>query len=75
MRRRSDDDFTGRKRERGTLMPLALRKCLMAAPTAVSSWMTARPSSVTLLLMLEEEASGSEGDRPCRSLYQWRPLT
>jgi hypothetical protein len=37
MSNRSEQDFTGRKRERGTLMPWALLKCLMAPPAAVSS--------------------------------------
>ena len=35
---KSEHDLTGRNRERGTLMPWAFRKCLMAAPAAVSSW-------------------------------------
>lgn len=43
--RRSDVVLTGRKRLRGTLMPKALSKHLIAAPTAVSSWMTFRPPS------------------------------
>lgn len=42
---RSDDVFTGRKRLRGTFTPMAFLKLLMAAPTAVSSWMTFRPPS------------------------------
>jgi hypothetical protein len=42
------------------LIPLAFRKCLMAAPTAVSSWMTAFPSSVTLLLTLAEEETQTQ---------------
>lgn len=42
---RSDVVFTGRKRLRGTLMPRALSKDLMAAPTAVSSWMMFCPPS------------------------------
>lgn len=42
---KSDDVFTGRKRLRGTFTPRALLKLLMAAPTAVSSWMTFRPPS------------------------------
>lgn len=37
MSRRSEQLFTGRKRERGTLMPCAFLKCLIAAPAAVSS--------------------------------------
>lgn len=42
---RSEVVLTGKKRLRGTLMPSALSKHLMAAPTAVSSWMTFRPPS------------------------------
>lgn len=42
---RSEVVLTGRKRLRGTLMPRALSKLLMAAPTAVSSWITFRPPS------------------------------
>lgn len=52
MSKRSEQLLTGKKRERGTLMPCALRKCLMAAPTAVSSCRTASPESVVLLLMM-----------------------
>src|ERR1700710_1914430 len=37
MSRRSEQDFTGRKRDRGTLMRWALRKSLITPPTAVSS--------------------------------------
>lgn len=44
-RRRSDVVLTGRKRLRGTFIPRALSKHLMAAPTAVSSWMTFCPPS------------------------------
>lgn len=40
---KSDVVFTGRKRLRGTFTPRALLKLLMAAPTAVSSWMTFSP--------------------------------
>lgn len=42
---RSEDVFTGKKRLRGTFMPMALLKLLIAAPTAVSSWMTFKPPS------------------------------
>ena len=42
-----EHDLTGKNRDRGTLIPMALSKCLMAAPMAVSSWMTAWPWSVT----------------------------
>jgi hypothetical protein len=31
---KSDDDLTGRKRDRGTLIPMAVSKCLIAAPMA-----------------------------------------
>lgn len=44
-RSRSDVVLTGRKRLRGTFIPRALSKHLMAAPTAVSSWMTFCPPS------------------------------
>lgn len=51
IKRRSEQDLTGRKRDRGTLIPWAFLKCLIAAPAAVSSckgwvrlkyWMFAR---------------------------------
>lgn len=42
---RSEVVFTGRKRLRGTFTPMALLKLLMAAPTAVSSWITFKPPS------------------------------
>ena len=38
MSSRSEQLLTGRKRLRGTLMPLGLLKCLIAAPAAVSSY-------------------------------------
>lgn len=64
MSSKSEQDLTGRNRDRGTLMPLAALKCLIAAPTAVSSWMTARPSSVTLLLtMISIESSRASTTR------------
>ncbi len=31
-----EQDFTGRKRDRGTLIPIALSKCLIAAPIAIN---------------------------------------
>lgn len=42
---RSEDVFTGRKRLRGTFTPMAFLKLLIAAPTAVSNWITFRPPS------------------------------
>ena len=36
-KKRSEVDFTGRKRERGTLTPCPPLKCFIAAPTAVSN--------------------------------------
>lgn len=44
--------LTGKKRDRGTLTPWAPLKCLIAAPMAVSSWMTGSPLSATLLLTI-----------------------
>src|SRR5712671_2933299 len=49
---RSEHDFTGRNRLRGTLTPCAPLKCLIAAPAAVSSWMTGCPSSVVFGLTM-----------------------
>lgn len=50
--KRSEQLLTGRKRDLGTLTAWALLKCLMAAPEAVSSWMTGSPESVVLLLTM-----------------------
>lgn len=49
---KSDVFFTGKKRERGTLIPRAPLKHFIAAPTAVSNWMTRKPESKVLLLMI-----------------------
>lgn len=43
--RRSDVVLTGRKRLRGTFIPREFSKLLIAAPTAVSSWITFKPPS------------------------------
>lgn len=43
--RRSDVVLTGKKRLRGTFIPKEFSKLLIAAPTAVSSWITFRPPS------------------------------
>ena len=40
---KSEVFLTGKKRERGTLMPIAFWKFLMAAPEAVSNWITFVP--------------------------------
>ncbi len=44
--RRSDVFFTGRNRLRGTLIPMAPLKFLMAAPAAVSNCITLVPLDV-----------------------------
>ena len=49
---RSEQLLTGKKRLRGTLIPCAFLKCLIAAPAAVSSWTTACPSSLVFGLMM-----------------------
>lgn len=49
---RSDVFFTGKKRDRGTLMPMAPSKHFMAAPTAVSSWITRTLLSSVLLFTI-----------------------
>lgn len=43
--KRSEVVFTGRKRLRGTFIPREFSKLLIAAPTAVSSWITFKPPS------------------------------
>lgn len=43
--RRSEVVLTGRKRLRGTFIPREFSKLLIAAPTAVSSWITFNPPS------------------------------
>lgn len=43
--KRSDVVLTGRKRLRGTFIPREFSKLLIAAPTAVSSWMMFKPPS------------------------------
>lgn len=49
---KSEVDLTGRKRERGTLTPLAFWKYWMAAPAAISSWRMAFPSTDLGLTMM-----------------------
>lgn len=43
--KRSEVVFTGRKRLRGTFIPREFSKLLIAAPTAVSNWITFKPPS------------------------------
>lgn len=50
--RRSEVFLTGKKRDRGTLMPMEPSKHFMAAPTAVSSWMIRTPVSKVLWLTI-----------------------
>uniref|UniRef100_A0A182KHV3 Uncharacterized protein n=1 Tax=Anopheles christyi TaxID=43041 RepID=A0A182KHV3_9DIPT len=49
---RSDVFFTGKNRDRGTLIPIPPSKHFMAAPTAVSSWITRMPLSSVLLFTM-----------------------
>jgi hypothetical protein len=50
--RRSDVFFTGKNRLRGTLIPMPPSNDFIAAPTAVSSWITFKPLFSVLLLMI-----------------------
>ena len=52
IRSRSELALTGRKRDLGTTTECEFLKCLIAAPMAVSSWMTASPLSATLGLTM-----------------------
>lgn len=49
---KSDDFLTGKNLDRGTLMPMQPSKHFMAAPTAVSSWITRKPVSIVLWLTI-----------------------
>lgn len=49
---KSEVFFTGKKRERGTLIPIAPSKHFIAAPTAVSNCTTRTPFSIVLLFTM-----------------------
>ena len=73
IRKRSEVFFTGKNLDLGTFIPRTFSKHFIAAPTAVSSWMTLTPPSRVLGLTITSRSRVLSSTKRVQKIF-WKPI-